>query len=96
MPNSSSQTRVNSKRPKVGQISTTIDTSLRTALYQAASMARLHEPRLAEIYNRHKQQMNKHHGVAISHVARKLLGIIYAVCARGQSYDSTKICAQPT
>jgi hypothetical protein len=26
MPNSSSQTRVNSKRPKVGQISTTIDT----------------------------------------------------------------------
>jgi transposase len=70
-------------------------TSLRTALYQAASMTRLHEPRLAEIYNRHKQQ-NKHHGVAISHVARKLLGIIYAVCARGQSYDSTKICAQPT
>jgi transposase len=29
-------------------------TALRTALYQAASMARLHEPRLAEIYNRHK------------------------------------------
>jgi transposase len=70
--------------------------ALRTALYQAASMARLHEPRLAEIYNRHKQQMNKHHGVAISHVARKLVGIIYAVCARGQSYDPTKICAQPT
>jgi len=69
--------------------------ALRTALYQAASMARLHEPRLAEIYNRHKQQMNKHHGVAISHVARKLVGIIYAVCARGQSYDPSKICAQP-
>jgi hypothetical protein len=30
---------------------------------------------------------NKHHGVAISHVARKLVGIIYAVCARSQSYD---------
>jgi transposase len=70
--------------------------ALRTALYQAASMARLHEPRLAEIYNRHKQQMNKHHRVAISHVARKLVGIIYAVCARGQSYDPAKICAQPT
>jgi transposase len=69
-------------------------TALRTALYQAASMARLHEPRLGEIYNHHKQQMNKHHGVAISHVARKLLGIIYAVCARGRSYDPTKICAQ--
>jgi transposase len=64
--------------------------ALRTALYQAASMARLHEPRLSEIYNHHKQQMNKHHGVAISHVARKLLGIIYAVCARDQSYDPTK------
>ena len=70
--------------------------ALRTALYQAASMARLHEPRLGEIYNRHKHQMNKHHGVAISHVARKLVGIIYAVCVRGQSYDPTKICAQPT
>ena len=69
--------------------------ALRTALYQAASMARLHEPRLAEIYSRHKQQMNKHHGVAISHVARKLIGIIYAVCVRGQSYDPAKICAQP-
>lgn len=69
--------------------------ALRTALYQAASMARLHEPRLAEVYNRHKQQMNKHHAVAISHVARKLVGIIYAVCARGQSYDPSKICAQP-
>jgi transposase len=71
-------------------------TALRTALYQAASMARLHEPRLAQIYNRHKQQMNKHHAVAISHVARKLLSIIYAVCARGQSYDPAKICAQPS
>ncbi len=69
--------------------------ALRTALYQAASMARLHEPRLGGIYNHHKHQMNKHHGVAISHVARKLLGIIYAVCARRQSYDPSKICAQP-
>jgi transposase len=70
--------------------------ALRTALYQAASMARLHEPRLAQIYNHHRHQMNKHHGVAISHVVRKLLAIIYAVCARGQSYDPTKICASPT
>jgi transposase len=69
---------------------------LRTALYQAASMARLHEPRLAEIYNHHRHQMPKHHGVAVSHVARKLLAIIYAACARGQSYDPTKICAQRT
>jgi transposase len=61
--------------------------ALRTALYQAASMARLHQPNLAQIYN--------HHSVAISHVARKLLGIIYAVCVRGQSFDPSKICAHP-
>jgi transposase len=70
--------------------------TLRTALYQAASMARLHQPRLAEIYYRHRRQMNKHHSVAISHVARKLLAIIYVVCARGQSFDPAKICPQPT
>src|SRR5262249_1383633 len=28
--------------------------------------------------------------VAISHVARKLLAIVYAACARGQSFDPTK------
>ena len=69
--------------------------ALHTALYQAASMARLHDHTL-HIYNHHRQQMKEHHAVAISHVARKLLGIIYAVCARGQSYDPAKICAQTT
>src|SRR5262252_5874319 len=39
--------------------------ALRTALYQAASMARLHEPHLAQIYHRHRDQMHKHHSVAI-------------------------------
>jgi hypothetical protein len=39
--------------------------------------------------------MNIDHGVAISHVARKLVGIIYAVSARCQAYDPAKICAQP-
>jgi transposase len=69
--------------------------ALRTALYQAASMARLHEPHFAEIYNHHRHQLHKHHSVAISHVARKLLAIIYAVCTRGQSFDPSKICAHP-
>jgi hypothetical protein len=69
--------------------------ALRAALYQAASMARLHEPRLAKIYHRHRYQMNRHHDVAISHVARELIAIIYAVCARGRSSDPAKICAQP-
>ena len=58
--------------------------ALRTALFQAASMARLHEPRLVEIYHRHRHQMHKHHNVAISHVARKLLAIIYSICVRGK------------
>ena len=35
--------------------------ALRTALYQAASMARLHEPRLAEIYHHHRNELHKHH-----------------------------------
>lgn len=69
--------------------------ALRTALYQAASMARLHEPCLAEIYHHHRHQLHKHHSIAISHVARKLLAIIYAVCARGQSFDPAKICPHP-
>jgi hypothetical protein len=34
---------------------------------------RLREPHLAEIHHHHRQQMNKHHGVANSQVARKLL-----------------------
>jgi transposase len=70
--------------------------ALLIALFQAASMTRLHEPRLAEIYNRHRHQMHKHHSVAISHVARKLLAIFYADCACGQAFKPTKICAQPT
>jgi len=39
------------------------------------------EPRLAHIYNHHRHQMNKHHGVAISHVVRKLLAIKVAEIA---------------
>ena len=70
--------------------------SLRTALYQAASMARLHEPALQKFTTTTRNELHKHHSVAISHVARKLLAIIYAVCARGQAFDPTKICAQPT
>jgi transposase len=83
---------------KSGQWSGKIKMSKRgsATLYRAASMANLHQSHLAQIYHRHRHQMNKHHSVAISHVARKLLGSIYAVCARGQSFDPTKICPQPT
>jgi transposase len=66
--------------------------ALRTALYQAASMGRLHEPRLAEIYHHHRNELHKHHSVAISHLTRKLLAITYAVCAYGQAFDPTKTC----
>ena len=58
---------MNPRVQKSGQWSSKIKMSkrgsvaLRTALYQAASMARLDDPRLAEIYHHHK-----HHSVAIS------------------------------
>ena len=52
--------------------------SLRTALFQAASMARLHSPGFGAIYERQKAK-GKHHYVAVSHVARKMVEVIWAV-----------------
>lgn len=76
-------------RPKMSKRGST---TLRTALYQAASMVRLHHPFFAAIYHRHRVEKQKHHSVAISHVARKLVEIIYAVCKSNQPFDPTKLC----
>jgi transposase len=65
---------------------------LRTALFQAASMGRLHHPFFAAIYDRQRHQKQKHHHIAISHVARKLVEIIYAVCKSNQPFDPSKLC----
>ena len=48
--------------------------SLRTALWQAASMCRLHNPIFQAMYERQCAR-NKHHTVAIFHLVRKLLEI---------------------
>ena len=70
--------------------------TLRTALYQAANMARQHIPRLEEIYRQHKEVKLKHHSVAVSHVARKLVDIICAIHKTGQPFKMEKLCQNGT
>lgn len=65
---------------------------LRTALFQAAHMVRVHHPFFAAIYDRHRKEKQKHHTTAVSHVARKLVEIIYAVCKSNQPFDPSKLC----
>lgn len=70
--------------------------ALRTALYQAASMGRLHSEELGAIYFKQRHIKGKHHNVAISHVARKLVQIIWATCHNKQPFDQAKICPNPS
>jgi len=65
--------------------------ALRTALFKAASMGRLHCPQLQAIYHKHRHEKGKNHRVAISHVARKLVQLIWAVWRNGATYDPSKI-----
>lgn len=66
--------------------------ALRTALFQAASMGRLHNSDLQAIYHRHRHIKGKNHRVAVSHVARKLVQIIWATCRNNKTFDPTKVC----
>lgn len=66
--------------------------ALRTAFFQAASMGRMHDPSLKEIYDRQRKR-GKHHHVAISHVARKLVQLVWVVCRNNQPLDPAKISA---
>ena len=70
--------------------------TLRTALFQAASMGCLHNADLQTIYHHHKHTKGKHHRIAISHVARKLVQIIWATCRNGKAFDPDEICANST
>lgn len=70
--------------------------ALRTALFQAASMGRLHNADLQTIYHYHKHTKGKNHRIAISHVARKIVQIIWATCRNGETFDKGKICANST
>lgn len=49
--------------------------SLRTALWQAASMCRLHSPLFQKVYTKHIQR-GKHHNVAIFYVVKKIIEIM--------------------
>lgn len=70
--------------------------ALRTALFQAASMGRIHNQSLRSIYARHRHEKGKNHRVAVSHVARKLVQLIWATCRNNAPFDPEKICPSPS
>jgi transposase len=63
---------------------------LRTALFQAAEMGRRFCPAFAEIYRRQKER-GKHHSVAVSHVARKIIEVICGMYKTNRPFDVNKI-----
>ena len=65
--------------------------SLRTALYQAAQSAVNSNPEFRAIYDKHRYERCKHHKVALSHVMRKLITVIYAVMRDNTPFDSEKM-----
>ena len=60
--------------------------SLRHALWQAASVARLHNPELKQYYEK-KRAEGKPHGVALGAVCRKLLIRVYVVLKEERPYE---------
>lgn len=61
---------------------------LRHALFQAAEKARIHCSLLAEFYAKKKQE-GKHSICALTHTARKMLRIIWALLKTGQNYSQS-------
>jgi transposase len=59
---------------------------LRHALWQAATMAMLHDPEL-HAYYQHKRAEGKHHGVVLGAICRKLLIRIYVVLKEQRPYQ---------
>ena len=59
---------------------------LRRAFFQAAIACNMHNPALHAIYEK-KRAQGKHHNVALSAVARKLVNIIFAVMKSNQPYQ---------
>jgi len=60
---------------------------LRYALFQAAEKCRIHSPELAEYYSKKKDE-GKHPICALTHTARKILRITWALLKTGQTYTS--------
>jgi transposase len=59
---------------------------LRWALYQAAGIARIHDPALKRIFEKKKRQ-GKHYGICIFAVAHKLTHIIYSILKNQHPYQ---------
>lgn len=59
---------------------------LRRAFFQAAVACNMHNPALHAIYEK-KRAQGKHHNVALSAVARKLVNIIFAVMKSNKPYE---------
>ena len=59
---------------------------LRYALFQAAEKARIHCPEIAEFYSKKKSE-GKHPICALTHTARKILRIVWALLKTGQNYS---------
>jgi transposase len=60
--------------------------ALRTALWQAASMCRLHNPFFAKIYERQIAR-GKPHSVALFYVARKLIEVLCGMYKTGMKFN---------
>lgn len=58
---------------------------LRRAVYWASFVAARRDPMFREIYQRHKDR-GKHHTVTLSHVANKMLHVIYSVMKNNKPY----------
>ena len=63
--------------------------ALRWALMQAADCARKNDPYFGDYYDRKKGEDKKHHYVALSGVARKLMGVALAVMKEERPYEPT-------
>ena len=61
---------------------------LRYALFQAAEKARIHCPEIAEFYSKKKSE-GKHPICALTHTARKMLRIVWALLKTGQNYSQS-------
>jgi len=64
--------------------------ALRTALFKAASMGRLHCPQLQEIYHRHRREKGKNHRIAIRKVSIKMVQMIWAVWRNGATHRTSR------
>ena len=62
---------------------------LRWALMQAADSVRRHDPYFGDYYAKKKGEDRKHHYVALSAVARKLMGVCLAVMKEQRPYEPT-------